>query len=405
MLKTDKRIFIAVPAMNEMDWLPEFINCLRQQSFKHFKVVVGVNQPDDWWNNKEKDSICENNQKSIEYLKSIQDMELEIIDKSSRGKGWTGKKTGVGWARKTTMDKIAKEAKDTDILLCLDADTTFHTGYLQSILDTFSKNPEAVALSVPYYHKLTGNREADRAILRYEIYMRYYVLNLWRIKSPYNFTAIGSAMALPVKAYKSIGGITPHKSGEDFYFLQKLRKYGEVLTWNEEKVYPAARFSDRVGFGTGPAMIKGNSGDWNSYPVYPCEYFDEVKATYDLFPLLFEGNVSTPMDEFHLDKFGGKDIWKPLRENFKKKDKFVRACHHKVDAFRVLQYLKWRSDGEQSNDEKNLYVWFDKFYPEHLKEFSFDLVNFKFDMSSIEELNQLRDKLVLLEEQFQKSEN
>ncbi len=288
MTKTGKQIFIAIPAINEMEWLPEFINCLNQQSFKQFKVVVGVNQPDDWWGKSEKVHICENNQKSIEYLKEVQNLELEILDNSSKGKGWVGKKSGVGWARKTIMDKIAKEANENDIMVTLDADTTFEPGYLQSIINTFLMYPKAVALSVPYYHKLTGKPEPDRAILRYEIYMRYYALNLWRINSPYNFTAIGSAMALPIKSYKAIGGITPHKSGEDFYFIQKLRKYGTVLTWNEEKVYPAARFSDRVGFGTGPAMIKGRAGDWDSYPIYPFNYFDEVKSTYDLFPVLFE---------------------------------------------------------------------------------------------------------------------
>ncbi len=93
-----------------------------------------------------------------------------------------------------------------------------------------------------------------------------------------SFTAIGSAMALPVKSYRAIGGMTPHKSGEDFYFLQKLRKFGKVLTWNKEKVYPEARYSDRVFFGTGPAMIKGRDGDWSSYPIYPFELFDEIKA-------------------------------------------------------------------------------------------------------------------------------
>ncbi len=405
MTKTEKGVFIAIPAMNEMEWLPEFINCLRSQSFRNFKVFIGVNQPDDWWGKEDKIHICENNQKSIEYLNSIQNLDLEIIDNSSIGKGWVGKKTGVGWARKIIMDKVATEANDSDIMLTLDADTTFEPGYFQSVMDTFSKHPKAVALSVPYYHKLTGDTEPDRAILRYEIYMRYYALNLWRINSLYNFTAVGSAMALPIKAYKAIGGITPHKSGEDFYFMQKLRKYGTVLTWNNEKVYPAARFSDRVGFGTGPAMIKGRAGDWDSYPIYPFNYFDEVKSTYDLFPLLFEKNTSTPMDDFNLEKFGVKDIWKLLRENNKKVDNFVRACHHKVDAFRILQFLKWKSLPENSSDEENLYKWFETFYPDQIKDFSFDLNNLEFDMCSIEELNQIRNKLAQIEENYQKQGN
>ncbi len=228
-----------------------------------------------------------------------------------------------------------------------------------------------MALSVPYYHELTGDEEKDRAILRYEIYMRYYAINLRRIGSTYSFTAIGSAMALPVKSYRAIGGMTPHKSGEDFYFLQKLRKFGPVLTWNKEKVYPEARYSDRVFFGTGPAMIKGREGDWSSYPIYPFELFDEIRETYDLLPDLFLKDVFTPMDDFIEEKFANQNIWQPLRENFKTREQFVKACHHKIDGLRILQFLKWRNSNSVHSDEENLARWFEKFHPQNLKQLEF----------------------------------
>ena len=78
-----------------------------------------------------------------------------------------------------------------------------------------------IGLAVPYYHKLIGDA-TDRLILRYEIYMRCYLINLLRIQNPYAFTALGSAMAVTVRAYRKAGGLTPVKSGEDFYFLQNL---------------------------------------------------------------------------------------------------------------------------------------------------------------------------------------
>ena len=154
----------------------------------------------------------------------------------------------------------------------------------------FDYTPDAVALSNPYYHKLTGAEAEDRAILRYEIYMRNYAINMLLINSPYAFTAMGSAIALPVSSYKAIGGLTPKLSGEDFYFLQKLRKYGNINIHNKEKVYPAARFSDRVFFGTGPAMIKGNDGDWESYPIYHIQLFKNIERTYESFEILFKND-------------------------------------------------------------------------------------------------------------------
>lgn len=397
-----RKLYIALPVQDEMETLPAFIQCCKKQTFRDFVLVICVNQPDDWWENENKILVCKNNVLSVEYLKTVKDFPIEIIDRTSRGRGWKGKDFGVGWARKTAMDHISAQAADNDIIISLDADTKFTTEYFRSVVESININSDAVALSVPYYHELTGNEEKDRAILRYEIYMRYYAINLWRIKSPYSFTAVGSAIALPVKSYRAIGGMTPHKSGEDFYFVQKLRKFGEVLTWNREKVYPEARYSDRVFFGTGPAMIKGRGGDWKSYPVYPFEFFDEVKMTCDLFSVLLKEDVATPMDRFIKEKFPGKNIWQPLRENFRTEEKFVKACHHKIDALRILQYLKWRNAENNLTDEENLERWFRHFYPDKMTQMNFDLSKFAFTSNAVGDLDSIRNTLVSIEEKYQK---
>jgi hypothetical protein len=396
------KIYIALPAMKELENMDDFIWCCKYQTNQNFKLVVCVNQPDEWWNIPEKLLVCRNNVETIKHLQTIGGIELAIIDKCSPCQGWKGKDFGVGWARKTVMDQINSEAEAHDIIISLDADTEFNPGYFHSILENFDQYPNAVALSVPYYHKLTDDQAKDRAILRYEIYMRYYAINLWRIGSPYNFTAVGSAIALPVWAYRAVGGITPHKSGEDFYFVQKLRKYGDVLTWNKENVYPAARYSDRVFFGTGPAMIKGRDGDWSSYPIYPFELFDEIKATCDLFPVLFKGDAVTPMDDFIREKFGGLNIWQPLRENCKTEDKFIKACHHKLDGLRILQFLKWRHAKNERSDEENLIRWFQQFYPEQSADLKFDLSKFSFSTNAVNELDSVRMSLASIEEKYQR---
>ncbi|MCD4729714.1 MAG: glycosyltransferase [Bacteroidales bacterium] len=400
--KIPNKVYVALPAMDEADYLSEFIECLRNQSFRNFIIVVCVNQPDDWWEDEDRILICQNNKQSIEFLNTINDLDIQLIDRSSTGKGWKGKRHGVGWARKTIMDQIANEAEESDIIISLDADTTFGPDYFSSVIGNFKNHPQSVAISIPYYHELTGDAEKDRAILRYEIYMRYFAINMWRIGSPYSFTAIGSAIALPVLSYKTIGGITPHKSGEDFYFLQKLKKFGNIICWNEDKVYPAARYSERVGFGTGPAMIKGREGDWNSYPIYPFPYFDEVELTYDLFTILFKKDVETPMDTFNEEKFGDKQIWSLLRENFKQEEKFVRACHHKLDGFRVFQYLKWRNPENKLTDEEKLIRFLEKFYPERSASLGFDFNKLIFAETSVKNLDELRNMLVEIEVGYQK---
>ncbi|MCX6245365.1 MAG: hypothetical protein NTU98_11755 [Bacteroidetes bacterium] len=394
-------LYIALPILNESELLPRLMDCILHQDYQSFRVFACVNQPDEWWEIPDKRAICEANLQTLCYLEEFSGSDITVIDRCTPGNGWKGKRHGVGWARKTVMDAIERVARDQDIIISLDADTTFSEHYFSSVTGNFASHPEAVALAVPYFHKLTGREDADRAILRYEIYMRYYSLNLWRISSPYTFTALGSAMAFPVWAYRAIGGMTPKMSGEDFYFLQKMRKYGKMLFNNTEKVYPAARFSDRVYFGTGPAMIKGNMGDWSSYPVYASHLFDELKMTTDLFEEFFFRTGSTPVVEFLRNLLKEEDPFLPLRQNARDPKTFIRACHEKFDGLRILQYLKNRQQDTTGTDEDHLSAFMRKYYPAETEEMKIDLAAISFKRSPLKELDQIRLFLMKKEEEYQ----
>jgi hypothetical protein len=334
------KLHIAIPALDELDFLPHTLAAISQQKTDFpFSVYVCVNQPDSWWNNAEKIEICKNNQKLLHFLQNFKDFDIIIIDKTSVSKGWCDYHSGVGWARKVLFEEIMKNTNDEDVIISLDADTLFSERYFQSVGENFKQNNIDV-LSVPYYHKLTDDENANRAILRYEIYMRNYFINMHRINSPYTFTAIGSAIAMKIKALRKIRNITPLSSGEDFYLLQKLRKMTPISNYNSELVYPAARFSSRVLFGTGPAMIKGNNGDWESYPIYHYSLFDKIKETYKIIPELFTKDKNTEFIDFLKIQYKTDDLWSALRKNFKTLPQFTRAFHEKADGLRILQFLK-----------------------------------------------------------------
>ncbi len=394
-------LYIALPVINEAEFLPGILGCMLRQETNKFRVFICVNQPDEWWEMPGKKHICEANVKTLRTLEKFPGIDLTLIDRCTPGNGWKGKKHGVGWARKTVMDVIIKVAETKDIIVSLDADTTFCENYFSSLAENFSVHPDAVAIAVPYFHQLVEDEAANRAILRYEIYMRYYSLNLWRIGSPYSFMALGSAMAFPVWAYRAVGGMTPKMSGEDFYFFQKLRKYGKILFSNPEKVYPAARFSDRVYFGTGPAMIKGEQGDWTSYPVYSFHYFDEIRMTTDLFRDFFSETGSTPVVGFLKQLLKEEDPFQLLRENFKEPATFARACHEKFDGLRILQYLKYRQNNESKTDEEHLFEFLSRFYPDECKAIIPDAAKFSFAMSTLSELDLARIFLMKKEEEYQ----
>ncbi len=333
-------ISVAVPAMDELDTMPMLLDCLKKQTFVHFDLYVCVNNPDLWWNKPDKIDIINNNLQLINLLNTTPGINITIIDKCTKGNGWIGKKKGVGMARKLLFDRIIADYGTNNIIVSMDADTTFDTNYLHSIAEQFNTIPQLSAIAVPYYHPLGDDDNNNRAILRYELYMRYYMLQLLRIKSPYAFTALGSAIAFTPQAYTAVGGITPLEGGEDFYLMQKFCKTGHISIYNPEVVYPSSRISHRVPFGTGPAVNKGIAEQEKSYPFYPSALFDDIKETFSSFGSLYNHDCNTPMTTFLQYQLKTTDIWQPLRKNYKKEDLFVRACTERVDGLRILQYLK-----------------------------------------------------------------
>lgn len=402
-MMNERNIWIALPVMQESQWLGFTLEAIKSLQYPNLQLVICINQPDSFSgsdaNQKEK-NIYTDNQVLLNELKTFTHPWITLLDKSSPGQGWPEGKGSVGAARRFIMNHISQNGADEDIILSLDADTTFGTEYFQSVNQIFNEHPEITGLSNPYYHKYTGNDDADRAMLRYEIYMRNYAINLFRIDNPYRFTALGSAMATTVKTFKDIGGLTPKISGEDFYFLQKLLKKGPLYLDNKELVYPAARFSNRVYFGTGPAMIKGNQGDWSSYPIYSYRLFDNIKRTREQFPALYYQDISTPIDE--LLRVKETNIWEKLRRNSTSQEQFMRACDEKVDGLRILQYLKEMHKKRAESENRVLINNLEKFeisLPEKIKN---HLLEQK-DLSGVltHELSTIRDLLFRKERQLQ----
>ena len=351
---------IAIPALDELDYLPATLDALsKQDTHLPFVVYVCVNQRDDYWESAEKKVVCENNQKLLDFLLGYKSLTLHVLDYASPGHGWKGKKAGVGFARKVLFERILSECDSKDIIVSLDADTMIKPHYLQSVAEQFERNPETTALSVPYYHPQNGDNETrDKALLRYEIYMRNYAVNLLKINSPYGFTALGSAIAMRADALRKIGNITPLQSGEDFYLVQKFCKMGGLSLFNTECVYPAGRYSDRVPFGTGPAMLQGSLGVWDSYPIYHHSFFNPIHQAYGKLKELYENTLSVEENDFlrFLQKENQKpDIWQDIRKNVSDYQHFVKAFHQKADGLRILQFVRAKHRQQPELEKQALY--------------------------------------------------
>ena len=113
----------------------------------------------------------------------------------------------------------------------------------------------------------------------YEKCIKYYTSMLVKVGSPYGFHTLGSCLAVSAKHYAIVRGF-PKKSGaEDFYILNKLAKVGIICRPEDVKIKIKARISDRVPFGTGPAvkriMEQRNRNELVTY--FNIRIFDELQ--------------------------------------------------------------------------------------------------------------------------------
>ena len=197
------------------------------------------------------------------------------------------KHAGVGLARKIGMEWAIRgflQCKNNDgVILSLDADCTVSENYLNTIESQFlSYQPNCCVLN--FKHRITPNSDTllNDAIYQYEQYIWYFRDALKAIGFPYYYHTIGSAFAVSADAYVRVGGIGRQQGGEDFYFLQKAFQLDKTAELMNTFVYPEARFSDRIPFGTGPALEKIMASADGLLRVYSVDAFIALKGFFDL---------------------------------------------------------------------------------------------------------------------------
>ncbi len=186
-------------------------------------------------------------------------LRIACIDASSPGNEMPDKEGGVGRARKMAMDASLRvfdySIPTQKIIFCLDADTLVEGNYLSAVRASFEQEGIEAAV-VPFEHRDVPDPLHRTAVRCYEIFLRYYVLGLAYAGSPYAFHTVGSTMVCTADSYAAVRGMNTRDAAEDFYFLTKLAKVAKIGTIRTTRVYPSARRSARVPFGTGRQMIR-----------------------------------------------------------------------------------------------------------------------------------------------------
>jgi hypothetical protein len=205
-----------------------------------------------------------------------------------------GRQTGAGLPRKTGMDRAAAQFETENhpqgIIVSLDADCTVAENYLTEIYHCF-RNYRLKSATIEFHHPVEHLPEIDairQATETYEAYLRYYRAALEYTGYPYSYYTIGSAFAVTAQTYRQAGGMGKQQAGEDFYFLQKVFPLEKTRFIDTTCVYPAARVSDRVPFGTGPAIAKMVDEKQFRKLSYQVEAFTELKNLFGRIETLFK---------------------------------------------------------------------------------------------------------------------
>lgn len=347
----DFRHFVVIPVLDELEELPNTLASLAvalPKAAEKTGVLLVVNHAPG--------ASPERRAANWETLKRLRESDPSLlggmtaggnlfwIDAASPGREIS---RGVGEARRIGLDSALAHLAcvDAGLLYSLDADSPVAPDYFVKVPAFFAAHPEYGALSLAVRHRPGKTAAEEEAIRRYEVYMADYVEKLRRAGSPYAFHTIGSAIVVRADAYIRCGGMRVRPGAEDFYFLQALRKVTLVGEFPEPLVYPAARPSDRVPFGTGPAIRSQLAGE--ALPTYPEAGFAELAALLAAAtdealrrPETFFAALS-PYARNFLEAGGFPAMWPELLANTPRRTGAAREAFDRwFDALKTLQFIR-----------------------------------------------------------------
>ncbi len=257
-------VYIVIPSFAEGYPLPA-LKALADCDVTTLKaeVIIVLNLPQDAT---EEEKLKHN--KTIEGLKTFnppQWMNLTVLDMG------VVRRRGVGKPRKWGTDLAITKAYLTHNfnvpVLWLDADTTVSKNY---VLEGVSVLRTADIVHYFFKHRCDQTSEFLKGrIIKYEGRLRYHRWALRLSGIPWSPYYIGSCIGFKAGAYVSVGGISvSYQAGEDFYLVHKIIKHGKYEEITKATVFPEARLSKRVPYGTGPALAKQNLDYYYSLENY-----------------------------------------------------------------------------------------------------------------------------------------
>ncbi len=246
---------------------------------------------------------------------------------------------GVGLARKIAADTalalIDRNYIQQPWIFSTDADVALPETYF----DVTTNAKGFSAISLPFKH-VSGDHELLSYQAKYDFKMYYYQWGMQHIGVAYDYIPLGSTLVVSADAYATVRGFPIKSGGEDFYLLNKLAKIGRVSQPKMPIIEIQCRLSDRVPFGTGPAVAKYQTSTTEALYYHP-KSFDILKDWRT--KLLAQFNqpdimATATIDEASLNKFWNWPVvYKKNIKQIKTEQRWQQFIHEWLDAFKLLK--------------------------------------------------------------------
>lgn len=294
------------------------------------------------------DSTTEHTDKQA-ILLSQPNQALQILLIRQLGPAALPIKQGVGLARKIGADCAAALIQQGSIkqpwIFSSDADAHLPDNYfeLPAISAPASGNTQQNSAYVYNFHHRISNNSVGQATEIYEQQIKYYQAQLEQAGSPYAFFTLGSCIAISMTHYCMVRGFPKRAAAEDFYLLNKLAKVGKISTLPTISISIDARISDRVPFGTGPAVR---------------EIVDKLALNTDIYyynPRIF-ADLRLLLSSIDM-------IWQNLCGNIGCLDGLPLGISKALTTagFEQFAKIRFKQDKDLAQFEKSFHLWFDAF--------------------------------------------
>jgi hypothetical protein len=259
---------------------------------------------------------------------------------------------GVGLARTTGMDEAGRRFTQIDktdgVIVNLDADCKVAKNYLVSINSELLINSQRSACSIYFEHQKGNDDRLDEFITWYELHLRYFLQAIKFAGFPFAYQTVGSSIAVKALSYIKAGGMNRRQAGEDFYFIQKLVPQGGYFALNTTVVYPSARVSSRVPFGTGATISRltaDKSTELLSYNVQAFRDLHYLFSSVDSFFTSGDEEIESDYSKLpegiksFIDIYEWKEKIAELKGNTSGLQSFRKRFFGWFNMFKIVKYL------------------------------------------------------------------